>query len=116
LVVSERTLKKIPVAPQRTSKMRKRCRARPLSGGAYACMKARNATGIKLPAAKLIGIQNFGCIPACTAVTAAAQTAAINVYAVNRRLRRRLGDAFHTRPANMTRRRGTTNDTVAIIE
>src|SRR5262245_32648988 len=108
-------LNTIPVATQTTSKIRKKYRARPPSSGAYACMKERNATGIKLPAAKLIGIQNFGCVPACTAVTAAAQTAAISVYAVNRRFKRRLGEAFQTRTANMTRRIGTANEAVEII-
>jgi CheY-like chemotaxis protein len=58
LVRSERTQNTIPVTIQTNNKMRKEYRARPPSNGAYACMNARNVIGSKLPAAKLIGIQN----------------------------------------------------------
>lgn len=110
-MVSERRLQRSPKAIHTTRTRRARIPAR----GGYACMNARNITGIKLPAAKLIGTERVIWVPACAAATPVAQSAAISVKVVNRRLSCRSGEAFHTRTAKTTSRIGITNDPMCAI-
>ena len=114
-VVIDSTLKTIPATTPIIKRARKTRRARTPSIGAYACMKARKLAGIRLPAAKLIGIQKVKCIPPCTAVTAVAHTETITVHVVKRRFSGRLGDVFHTRIAKATRNPGAAKEAMYAI-
>src|SRR5690242_11457113 len=114
-VISDSALKTTPTMIETRTRRRTIYLARTSSTRAYVYINATKLAGIKLPAAKLIGMDQTKYSPSCTAVTAAAQAAVTSVYVVKTRFSVRLGDAFQTSSAKATRRIGTKNDAVKAI-
>jgi hypothetical protein len=98
-VDTERTLNATPIARQ----IRSMDLGRAGADGLNATTKAKNVTGINVPAAHATPTQNIIFLPVCAPATPVTHKAATSVNVVNLRLTVWSGEAFQTRTAKQTR-------------